>query len=98
MLSPYSNYVEEMKKRVDPVDMMEDHPLNERCIQDVHAVAADCIPQNSTVRRLYDSAQVMQFLAHAFCEFQSCTNLAITLCTRTTVVAGRGTTIIVTLW
>ena len=41
----------------------KDHPALFRMPQDVHAVASDLVPQDSLLRRVYDSELVMDFVA-----------------------------------
>jgi hypothetical protein len=41
----------------------KDHPALYRMPQDVHAVASDLVPQDSLLRRVYDSELVMNFVA-----------------------------------
>ncbi|MGI5159047.1 HalD/BesD family halogenase [Microbispora sp. CA-102843] len=43
-----------------------DHPRNFPCRTAVNAVAYDLIPEDSLLRRLYESDEMAQFIAHAF--------------------------------
>ena len=40
-----------------------DHPLKFKMPQDVHAVANDLVPASSMLRKVYDSQEVMDFIA-----------------------------------
>ena len=41
----------------------DNHPLNRKFVQDVHAVAYDCIPHNSLINLVYHSNYLTEFLA-----------------------------------
>jgi hypothetical protein len=43
--------------------MLADHPLYYQMPQDVHAVASDLVPRASLLRQVYDSPEVMAFIA-----------------------------------
>lgn len=59
IVSPYQLF----KREKEHENLPSDHPLNRRFVQDVNAVAADCIPQDSLLQQVYDSKIVADFLA-----------------------------------
>ena len=46
-----------------PADAPADHASRHRIAQDVHAVAADLIPEETMLRKVYNSEEIMTFLA-----------------------------------